>query len=203
MATHLWQHRSQNIHGWIVKNQKNWPLYQRSNVHETTGTKTKLVVPPRTFCIGALAHVQLNVRHKAKVWFTTDFGLQALPVSDSGAAPYTSFSVHSSPSLPSDTLLLVNSVFHLLPSGDYSGPDDDAAARLIRTMQLLLASKKLTQEKKKNVNVHLTHTVWCLKLSKLVHWIHLMSTHKYIKRNRVHIPAQANTSLAHPWKENH
>lgn len=50
-------------------------------------------------------------------------------------------------SLLSDTLLLVNSVFHLLPSRDYSGPDDDAAARLIRTMQLLLASKKLTKRK--------------------------------------------------------
>lgn len=46
--------------------------------------------------------------------------------------------------LLSDTFLPVNSVFHLLAGPDYSGPDDDAAARPIRTIRLLLLSQTLT-----------------------------------------------------------
>lgn len=56
----------------------------------------------------------------------------------SAAVSHSSLSLHSSHSL-----FLVNSVFHLQRSHDYSGPDDDAVVCPITTIQLLLVS--LTQ----------------------------------------------------------
>lgn len=88
-----------------------------------------------------------------------EFGQQTILISYFFCCfPFHSFITFLSLSLfPSNTSLLVNSVFHLQPSHDYSGPDDDAVACPSRTIQPLLAS--WTHTRVKNVNIQHTRTV--------------------------------------------